>query len=259
MANQSKDPALISFFTSKESNDMHCFVAKKIYPELESLSDEEIKEKEGEKRNKAKQGGFCLNYNGSFKTLAKNLGILLSEAEFIYNKYFEVFHGLKREFEKRKAYCQNYGYIITNDVTKRRIYFDIKSINQDLMEINWDDYKLGKANYPKFIPYYNKILKALRKKSSIENAAVNYPTQSTGSDMIKLASIKFFKYIRDNNLLNVVLIPNIVHDELVTECPEEISEEIARVQMKCKLEAGKKFCKIVPVGIDIKISKQWSH
>ena len=238
MANQSKDPALISFFTSKESNDMHCFVAKKIYPELESLSDEEIKEKEGEKRNKAKQGGFCLNYNGSFKTLAKNLGILLSEAEFIYNKYFEVFHGLKREFEKRKAYCQNYGYIITNDVTKRRIYFDIKSINQDLMEINWDDYKLGKANYPKFIPYYNKIIHF---------------------DMIKLASIKFFKYIRDNNLLNIVLIPNIVHDELVTECPEEISEEIARVQMKCKLEAGKKFCKIVPVGIDIKISKQWSH
>lgn len=259
MANQSADPALISFFTKPGKNDMHCFVARYIYPELSDTTDEEIKESHGEKRNIAKQGGFCLNYNGSFRTLALNLGIPVSEGEFIYNKYFELFSGLKREFEKRKAFCQNYGYIVTNNVTKRKIYFDVKKIQEDLKDINWDDYKLGKANYPKFVPYFNKVLKALRKKSAIDNAAVNYPTQSTGSDMIKLGAIKFFKWIRDNNLLNIVKIPNIVHDELVTECPEEMAEEVAYNQKRCKIESGNKFCKIVPIGVDVKISEKWLH
>ena len=51
----------------------------------------------------------------------------------------------------------------------------------------------------------------------------------------------------------------IVHDEADLECPEEISEEIGEVLIKCMEEGAKPFCTRAKLGADLSIGDFWIH
>lgn len=59
LVNQSLDPDLLSFYRGNE-NDMHSFIASKIYPHLQGLKLSEIKDQFPELRNIAKSAGFAI-------------------------------------------------------------------------------------------------------------------------------------------------------------------------------------------------------
>jgi hypothetical protein len=63
--------------------------------------------------------------------------------------------------------------------------------------------------------------------------------------------INFFKYIKENNLLNIVKICVTPYDEINCEAPEEIAEEVASKLYQCMVKAGSYFCTKCKLDADI--------
>ena len=75
--------------------------------------------------------------------------------------------------------------------------------------------------------------------------------QNRGACCFKLASIKFFNWIVQNNYQNIVKMCVPVHDEFNIECPEEMAEEVGQVLVQCMIAGGKPFCPNVFLGADL--------
>ena len=87
--------------------------------------------------------------------------------------------------------------------------------------------------------------------------AMNYPIQASSADITKLACIYLFREISKRGMLGKILIPNIIHDEILLECPKEIAEEWAGILKECMERAGSLFCKTVPLKAEPEILEQW--
>jgi DNA polymerase I-like protein with 3'-5' exonuclease and polymerase domains len=125
----------------------------------------------------------------------------------------------------------------------------------------WEDYRTHKAsNSELFKSHYKPIVREYFKfKGMIERKSLNYPIQGSSAEITKFAALKFFNYIKDKNLLGIVKICNIVHDEIVIECPKDMAKETALKLQSCMEEAGKPFCKIVPLKAEPWQGTYWNH
>jgi DNA polymerase-1 len=264
-ANFSKDAEIIAFYKQGMS-DMHAFIAQKIYPELEELSLKEIKSKHKDKRQNAKAAGFAIQYGGVGATIAGNLNLTSEEGEAIYNGYFKAFPGIKNYFAKCKNSALSKGYIELNPVSKRKSFIDFyetyKEYDKQTKEpAFWEDYRTHKAeDSSMFNSHYKPLIREYFKyKGMIERKSLNYPIQGSSAEITKFAALKFFDTLIEMDLLNVVKICNIVHDEIVIECPEKWAPEMAQILQSCMEEAGKPFCKIVPLKAEPCITSFWNH
>lgn len=70
--------------------------------------------------------------------------------------------------------------------------------------------------------------------------------------------IFFFKYLRDNNLLNKVLICVTPYDEINCEAPKGIAMDVANNLHRCMVEAGKIFCTNCKLDADMSLNKDGS-
>lgn len=96
-------------------------------------------------------------------------------------------------------------------------------------------------------------------KGSIYRKSLNYPIQGTSGDITKYAGILLFRKILEKDMFNTILIPNIIHDELIIETPINIAEEWAKILQDSMELAGKMFCKIVPLKAEPQITPYWTH
>jgi DNA polymerase I-like protein with 3'-5' exonuclease and polymerase domains len=252
MANITKDDNLLNFFRGSDS-DMHCYNARLIFTELREMTAEEIKKNHSGLRYLAKSAGFSINYGGGPTTIAANLNIPIEEAEELYRKYLEAFPGLKDYFEKQEKYIMKHHYVIINPISNRKFYFTY--LKRDLAikrSIDWNQYH----NDPK---YKADCKKLLSKISGCVRNAINYPMQGTGADMMKVAMIRFYDIILNNNMQNIILIPNLIHDEAVIEAPENMKDSTSKILKKCMEEASALFCPIIPVKAQPVIGYSWEH
>ncbi len=86
--------------------------------------------------------------------------------------------------------------------------------------------------------------------------AVNYPIQGTGADLLKLAVLMFDVELRKHRL-DAKLV-NLVHDEIVVECPSEIAKEVKECLERAMETAGKVALRDIPVEAESTISESWS-
>lgn len=243
LAEFAKDPIYTEFIVNPEK-DLHCFLLQCIYPEkYNSYTHAEIAEKFSKKRSWVKPGTFSMPYGGVGKTIADNLGIPQELGEAAYNRFMAAFPGLTRYYaETEKAALLN-GYILTNNITKRRIYLP-----------QYDHYKkLCTLKYLTKDQYKEKK----RYESSKGRLARNYPIQSTASDQLKTAAIYYFNWIVTNNYFNIIKIVAFVHDEIIVEAPNELAE-LARVKLdSAMVKAGKVFCPNIPIYTTNRIANYW--
>lgn len=75
----------------------------------------------------------------------------------------------------------------------------------------------------------------------------------------KLSAIKFFNWLRKNNLLFIVKYCVPVHDEHNVEAPDDIAEEVGNILVKCMESGGEPFCIRAHLGADISIEDHWVH
>lgn len=266
LVNESLDENLLDFYDNGLS-DMHSFVASKMYIELEGLTVEEIKANHSDKRYNAKTAGFAINYGGVGKTIADNNNLTIEEGNAIYDAYFAAFPGLKAYFDRVKQEGLDKGYILISKLTGRKCYIeDFDAYTQLKSKFNrkfWERWRYlkGVKDNDKYKDEYQKIKDHIARffkiKGDIERMSLNYPIQGKAGEITKAATVLFFNWIKANNLLGVVMIPNTVHDELVAECPEAMAEDVAKVLQHCMEEAGKPYCQRVPLKAEPKIAFKW--
>jgi DNA polymerase-1 len=264
-ANFCQDPEILAFYQG-DLGDMHSFIASKIYPELEGLSLEEIKKDHKDKRQNAKAAGFAIQYGGVGKTIADNLGIPIEEGDKIYNGYFEAFTGVKDYFASVKSNVLDKGYVQLNDVSKRKSFIDFYDEYTEIQEIVkgqgfWTEYRDHKERKTQmFEDYYKPKARAYFKyQGAMERKSYNYPIQGTSAEITKLAALKFFNWLVSTNQHRNVKICNIVHDEIVIECAENLADFMADSLQKFMEDAGKPFCKIIPLKAEPCVTDHWEH
>lgn len=262
LVNASKEKNLINFYT-KGLNDMHSFVAFLMYENIRpcSLEDitpetlEYIKRNHKDKRQIAKVAGFSIAYGGNGSTIAKNCNISKADGEFVYNAYFKAFPAMKEYFDLVFRRAAHFGYIEFNSITKRKYFFNLEENDYfSLREAVEAPY--FKQDVPNSGELSSKYSKA---KNDIARIAQNFPIQGTSSDITKYACILLFKEILKRNWWLTVKIVNIIHDELLIECPKELVEEVQIIVVNCMEEAGKPFCKIVSLKAEAIHGNHWVH
>lgn len=278
LANISQDPDLIDFYHSGKS-DMHSFIASKIYNIKYDAYIEAIRKKDAKlllskddkdrlaERKIAKSAGFALNYGGTGFTIALNLSISIAEGTRVEESYFGAFPKLKEFYDKQEAYALKHGYILVDQLTGsksfiaeytkfRSLYDQYTFDNRDF----WDTYRQEKRSNS---PYYQSIKEEVRYyfrwKSQIRRNALNYPVQGSSATITKIAGIKFFNWIKENNLIHKVLISNVIHDEYLVECPKDMAELVAGKLQECMQDAAIEYCPIIPLKADPNITTEWEH
>jgi len=266
LANKSLDTDLLEFY-SKGLGDMHSFIASKIFPELSNLTLDEIKDNHKQKRQIAKGAGFAINYGGTGITISQNLNISMEDGENVYKAYFKAFPGLANYFKQEKQRALKLGYIQFNNISGRKCYIpyfdEFQKLHKEIYETDgfWDDYKLEKSkNSAKFINYFKpKVREYFMKRGDIERMSLNFPIQGTSADVTKLACVYFYRYLLENDLIFKVKVVNVVHDEIIVECPDELSSNISTILQKSMEDAGQVFCKVVKLKAEPVITTTWKH
>lgn len=285
MADLSGDEAMTASVI--DGVDLHCLLAKAVYPELAELSDEEIATKHKAKRTFVKPIRFAFSYGGNGFTIYQNLGVPLKEAEIIYSKFKELHSGLYEWGEKVYNVSVKQGYIESVDGWKLHLhkwneFKKAKKVIKNMSSFDWQIYKQGRLEHErrelfkeknptkKYTPineeaykYYvsqKKIVSNFFKaKSSYQRLALNNPVQSRGAHQLKRALYKMFDWILKNNYQNKVLICNAIHDEIVMECPKELAETVKNKLSKVMKKSGDYYLSNLKINADASIGSSWGE
>jgi DNA polymerase-1 len=148
-----------------------------------------------------------------------------------------------------QAYAADtYGAKMTMDeaqVFKKRYFQAYKGLNQWQLDIK------------RSLPISSRTL-AGRKHNYSDDAGLsarfNTPIQGTAADILKNALGQLYLELKETNTFIVA----VVHDEIVLECDENKSLEIAALLKKVMEEAGNRYLKRVPVIAEVVISDSWA-
>lgn len=263
MASMANDEAMLEELTNG-SGDLHSLTAKMVFQQIpRDMPLKDIKKNFKDLRQEAKGYEFCFNYGGQDSTLIRNYGLDAKRAKEIYENYMSGFAGLKRYQDFRRVDVMRKGYILLSPITGHKAYI-----------YDYDELKMQmeKQDDPDFWAYYREMKQEnpecdtvqgvrwlARRKAESEKQSINYPIQAAGALCFKLASIKLFNWLLKNGLLFKVKYCIPVHDEINLEAPDEISEEVADILVKCMVSAGKPFCTRAHLGADVEIGDHWIH
>lgn len=263
MASMANDEAMLDELTNG-SGDLHSLTAKMVFQQIpRDMPLKDIKKNFKDLRQEAKGYEFCFNYGGQDSTLIRNYGLDAKRAKEIYENYMSGFAGLKRYQDFRRVDVMRKGYILLSKITGHKAYI-----------YDYDELKrqMDKQEDPDFWAYYREmkqedpdcdtvqgVRRLARRKAESEKQSINYPIQAAGALCFKLASIKLFNWLLKNGLLFKVKYCIPVHDEINLEAPDEISEEVADILVKCMVSAGKPFCTRAHLGADVEIGDHWIH
>lgn len=171
-------------------------------------------------RRKAKAVNFGIVYGIGAFSLAKDTGSSVAEAKRYIDDYLAYFSGVRQYMETNTKSAEKDGYAVT---------------------------MFGRRRFIPEILSANKTVKALGKR-----IAMNTPIQGTAADIIKIAMIRVYNRLK-RELPEAKLILQ-VHDELIVEAPEAVSQkalEILREEMQNAVQLS------VPLPVDAKIGKTW--
>lgn len=189
--------------------DIHAATAAKIYHK-------DIGEVSKEERRNAKSVNFGIVYGISAFGLSEQLGIARKEAAALIGEYFQQYPAIKKYIEDNVAFARENGFAQTI-LGRRRYLYDINSRNAGL-------------------------------RSFAERNAVNMPIQGTSADMIKIAMVRIWKRLKDNNMRSKMILQ--VHDELVFDVYKPELESVTAI-VKKEMEEALPLTIPVDVGIDV--------
>lgn len=263
MASMANDEAMLEELTNG-SGDLHSLTAKMVFQQIpRDMPLKDIKKNFKDLRQEAKGYEFCFNYGGQDSTLIRNYGLDAKRAKEIYENYMSGFAGLKRYQGFRRVDVMRKGYILLSPITGHKAYiYDYDELKMQMEKQDdpdfWAYYREMKQENPECDTVQG-VRRLARRKAESEKQSINYPIQAAGALCFKLASIKLFNWLLKNGLLFKVKYCIPVHDEINLEAPDEISEEVADILVKCMVSAGKPFCTRAHLGADVEIGDHWIH
>lgn len=218
LAHLSNDPVLIEAF--KTGRDIHSTTAAQIsgipYEQIEKMKDVDGSEEQKARKN-AKPVNFGIVYGMTSKGLSSQLNISEEEAQQIIDKYFKAYPSIKNFMNNQAKRALRYGYV--------------------------DDCSFGRKR---------RLREALKKsKNGALRQAGNFPIQSFAGSILKKAAVDLIPVIEPMD----VYIQLQIHDELLFDCPADITRE----QLELIRQTMKNAVKLrVPVECDIEIyPRRW--
>lgn len=159
-------------------------------------------------RRSAKAVNFGIVYGISAFSLSNDIGVPVKRAGEYIDNYLAVYHGVRDYMEKIKKQAKEDGYVCSL-FGRRRYLPELKSKNFNI-------------------------------RSFGERAALNTPIQATAADIIKIAMIRVYRRLKQENMRSRLILQ--VHDELILETPEDEIDLAMRVlkeemEQACKLKA----------------------
>lgn len=291
-ADLSGDEALVASVV--DGVDLHCLLAKAIFPELEGLSDEVISTKHKDKRTFSKAPRFAFSYGGNGFTVHQSTGLPLNECERIYTVFRELHAGLYAWGEEVYQKAIKDGYISSVDGWRLWLprYDEFLAHKKEVEKITKDEwmlYREGKADYQRYwlvkevnakrkpeepemlfilhnqkgYEFYKRKKKIIsdffKAKSEYQRLCLNNPVQTRAAHMIKTALSMVYEWILENGYINEVLICNAIHDEIVLECPEYLAEKVSNMLGEKMVIAGNMYLSGLTIKADSNVGNSWEE
>ena len=197
----------------KSGKDIHRATAARVFGMPEDMVTSQM-------RSSAKAVNFGIVYGMGAFSLSKDIGVSVKEASNYIDEYLKNFSGVRDYMEKVISDAKEKGY--AEDIFGRRRYLpELSSSN-----------KMSRA--------------------AGERIARNMPIQGAAADIIKIAMIKVYNRLRDENLEAKLILQ--VHDELIVECPESEAEKVKKILEE---EMSGAVNMSVPMIADANIGKDW--
>lgn len=197
------------------NKDIHASTASEVF-------ETPVKEVTSEQRRNAKAINFGLIYGMSARRLAEEINVKQSIAKKYQESYFDKYKNIKPYFENELMFAKENLYIET--YMKRKIPSkDVNSKNS-------------------FI------------KNHAELAAKNAKIQGTAAEIIKLAMIDVFDYMKENNSFDYAQLLIQVHDELIFEVREDKVNEFGEA-IKNIMENAVTLS--VPLVVELGVGNNW--
>ncbi len=173
-------------------------------------------------RSRAKAVNFGIVYGISAFSLSKDIGVSVAEADSYIKSYLRTYGGVKDYMDRAVKEAEEKGYAQTL-FGRRRYLPELRSSNRNLRAFG-------------------------------QRVAMNMPIQGTAADIIKIAMVRVYRRLREENLRARLILQ--VHDELIVEAPEE---EAPRVRDLVKEEMESAVSLAVPMEVDAKVGRDWGE
>ncbi len=211
MAHLSGDPHLIEAFATGQ--DVHESTARRIFGVVTGPLDPAL-------RARAKVVNFGIMYGMGARSLSRQMGIGLAEAQEFIAGYFRVYARVRAFLDATVEEARARGYVQT---------------------------LLGRRRY---LPGLGSGPGAAR--AFAERAAINTPIQGSAADLMKLAMIRAHGALKERRPSARLLLQ--VHDELLLECP---SAEVEAVSELVRKEMEGCFPLRVPLTVSVGRGTTW--
>jgi DNA polymerase I len=219
LAHMANETVLIEAF--EKGQDIHSTTAALIsgytYEEIEANKDVDGSPHQ-KYRKQAKVVNFGIVYGMAAGKLGDTLEIPKKDAQKIIDDYFKGYPGIKRYMDEQHRQVRKQGFVTDIFGRKRRLHSEVKSRDR------W------------------KILSA-------ERMAGNFPIQASAGSILKKAIVDLQPVLPkyDSHILLQV------HDELVFDCPRDITQDGLN-EIKTTMEQAVKL--LVPVRCDVEINPE---
>lgn len=148
-----------------------------------------------EMRRAAKAVNFGIVYGIGAFSLSKDIDVSVAEADRYINNYFANYPNIKRFMDNAIEQAEKTGYAVTM-FNRRRYIPELKNSNKNIQAFG-------------------------------KRAAMNAPIQGTAADIIKIAMVKVYRRLKEEQLDARLILQ--VHDELIIEVAEKDAERAAAV------------------------------
>lgn len=197
----------------KMDEDIHRITAAKVFhTPFEEVTDLQ--------RRNAKAVNFGIVYGISSFGLSQDLSISRKEAAEYIEQYFATYPGVKEFLDKQVEDAKRDGYVTTMFGRRRPVP------------------ELASSNF--------------MQRSFGERVAMNSPIQGTAADIIKIAMIRVWRRLKEENLKSKLILQ--VHDELLIETAENEMEQVKKI-LDAEMKAAAELA--VTLEIDMHTGKNW--
>lgn len=252
LAEMSDEIAMIKEFV-EGNGDIHGLTASKVYSKIEGKEVIVNKKTNSHLRHNGKTLNFAMSYGAGAYKIGKGLNISQEEAGEIIESFYKAFPKLSDYFKSGHKFVTENGYILVDNVTKRRSYFpffkDYLKLKDQIEDFKRKKTPITKSMWSEFFTM----------KGVMERASQNYRIQGLAASMTKSALVYFYKYLLENDLFDSVQMILVLHDEIVVLAKDEVADQVDKALEECMMRAGRIFCKRVPMEVSGGICEVWDH
>ncbi|MGO3751500.1 MAG: DNA polymerase I [Peptoniphilaceae bacterium] len=192
----------------KDDDDIHSRTASEVF----NVALEDV---DSLLRSRAKAVNFGIVYGISDYGLSQNLNIARKTAGEYIDKYLSHYQGIRNFMKEEVVKAKEKGYVTT--ILNRRRY---------IPELNAKNFNI---------------------RSFGERVAINTPIQGSAADIIKIAMVKVYRALKENNLQSKLILQ--IHDELIVDAKEDEVEEVKALMKKIMEEA-------VDISVELKVDME---